>query len=369
MLDVFLVSYEFPPMIGGEGVYTHMLAEALTRMGNRVTVLTGSADSEMKPSVEGFDLVRLSIPKTGLRLFSFNRVVKKKIDEVTREGVIDVLHVTNDVMYISMPKDVVDLPRVATVHHPWAAERRFFQKNRGLFNFLGYAWGKKIYYLEWLEKKISLESDRLIAVSNFTANSIMDEYKVPSERVKVIPNAVDVERFNPRVGGAGALEKLGVKKGSVVLYVGKLDYHKGVEYLIKGFVKVLDAHSDARLVLAGDGPMRRRLERLVKGLEIGGSVVFAGRVPDKELPGFYSASDVVVLPSLMEGFGIVVLHGETGLVTPPADPDSLSGAILRLLSDTGLSRRFGKAGRKRVVENFTPRRVADQTVDLYKKLL
>jgi glycosyltransferase involved in cell wall biosynthesis len=381
-------------MIGGEGIYTFTLADALSDLGHNVTVITsdiggGAAEYSNK---NNFDLKRLSLSRiVGPKLLSFHLKAKKKIKEIYNYQGIDIVHYTNDVMFLSHPIDDLNIPIISTVHHPWAAERKFFRKQTNFLGYLRYAWGKKIYYLEWLEKKICENSDRIMAVSNYTAKSIINEYQISSKKVAVVPNAVDTKRFNPNVDCREVRERLSLLSEPIVLYVGKLDYHKGVEYLIKGFASVVKDFPDAKLVIVGDGPTRKNTEYLLDTYKLRNSVIFIGRVSDEDLPKYYAASDLVVLPSLMEGFGIVLLeamacgkpcvatkvggteeavvNNETGLIVPPADQNSIYNAIRTLLLDKNLSKKFGKNGRKRVLKNFTPDRVAIQTVNLYKDML
>ncbi|MHA2326016.1 MAG: glycosyltransferase family 4 protein, partial [Promethearchaeota archaeon] len=227
--------------------------------------------------------------------------------------------------------------------------------------------------------------------SNYTANSIINEYQISSNKVKVVPNSVDTRRFNPNIKSHGIREKLSLLSEPIVLYVGKLDYHKGVEYLIEGFARLVKEFPDVKLVIVGDGPTRKNLEFLVDTQKIDNSVIFVGKVSDEDLAKYYAASELVILPSFMEGFGIVLLeamasgkpcvatkvggtedvvvNNETGLIIPPADPNSIYQAMQFMLLNPDLRKKFGKSGRKRAVENFTPEKIAKQTLEFYKKAL
>ncbi|MFH0816118.1 MAG: glycosyltransferase [Methanobacteriota archaeon] len=125
----------------------------------------------------------------------------------------------------------------------------------------------------------------------------------------VIPTGVDLERFNPRgTRRAEIRERLGMGVAPMVLHVGRVAREKNLDTIIAGFPSVLKRHPDAKLVVAGDGPAREGCERLVKANGMERSVVFAGFVPDEELPGYYSAADAFVIASKFETQGIVVME-------------------------------------------------------------
>ncbi len=200
----------------------------------------------------------------------------------------------------------------------------------------------------------------------------------------IVPCAVDIERFE-RVDATkveGVRDRFG---RPFVLFVGVFRYYKGLPYLIEAMKCV-----DARLVLVGQGPLESDLRALVAQFGLGEKVLFAGPVADEDLPSYYQAADVYVLPAsqrsealgmspmeamacgvpvvtteLGTGTSYVNLHGLTGLVVPPTDVVALAGAINRLLGDGELRRTMGEAGRQRVREVFAKEVVVDQMAELY----
>lgn len=178
--------------------------------------------------------------------------------------------------------------------------------------------------------------------------------------------------------------------GPRLLFVGRLRYYKGVEHLIRAAAGIPHVH----LLIVGDGPMRRPWEELTTALGASDRVHFLGEVPDADLPAYYHACDIFVLPASQrsEAFGTVLLeamacgkpvittelgtgtswvnrHGETGLVVPPADPDALKEAIRSLLADADARRRMGEAARWRVEESFTLERMAAGVERVYAEVL
>jgi glycosyltransferase involved in cell wall biosynthesis len=181
---------------------------------------------------------------------------------------------------------------------------------------------------------------------------------------------VDVNRFNKssakgQYSGEDARAILDFEKR--ILYVGKLIYYKGIEYLLMAFSRLKDMRTC--LIIVGDGEARGMLLRLADALGISKRVVFLGWIPDAALLSVYSLVDVVVLPSVSrrEAFGIVLLeamasgkpvvatsipgvcdvvdHGKTGYLVPPRDPIAMAKAIEHILKDAATAKRMGDEGR------------------------
>ncbi len=173
-----------------------------------------------------------------------------------------------------------------------------------------------------------------------------------------------------------------------LLFVGHLRYYKGVNYLIEAMPGI----PHARLTIVGSGPMERAWQELAQTIGVAERVTFAGEVSDAELPGYYAASDIFVLPASerSEAFGAVQLEAmaagkpvvctelgtgtsfvnvdeETGLVVPARDSDALARAINRLIDDPALRARMGAAGRVRVRDKFTLEKMVDQVMQVYTK--
>jgi len=392
-LNIDLVSYEFPPMNGGEGIYTYGLAKALSDLGHNVTVITTDLKGRIETSDrDDFNIVYISpIKKSGLKLFSFNIFLKKKIIDMYKNKDIDILHHTNDYYFLFVSKKDVDLPIIATVHHPYAEERRIIKDNSNTYNYLRYLMRRPIYFHERMEKITCKKADNIIAASNYTAQSIIKEYNIPSDKVRVIPNAVSIEKFNPKIDGFKIREKWNLSKDKIVLFVGRLDLNKGIKYLIEAFSKIIIDIPNARLMIVGDGPLKNDIKKIVSMHNMEKYIIFAGNVESKDLPKFYAASDIVVLPSLMEGFGIVlleamatgkpciatkaggtkdvILNGKTGFLVPPADSYALYHAMRTILINDDIAKKFGNAGLERVKKNFTWNKVVKQTLNTYKEIL
>jgi len=205
----------------------------------------------------------------------------------------------------------------------------------------------------------------------------------------VIPNAVDHHRFNPDVDPTPVREKLNFPPGDpIVLLVGRIVPHKGIEHFIEAAQYVPDAH----FLIAGDGSALPAMKRLATSFGVAHRTRFIGRVSEAGLPRVYAACDVFVLPSVsrLEAFGIVALeamatakpvvvadipgvrevidNGKDGLLADPVNPQDLAEKIRWLLADPAARRTMGERGREKVVSSFSIERVTDQIEALYRSV-
>jgi glycosyltransferase involved in cell wall biosynthesis len=209
----------------------------------------------------------------------------------------------------------------------------------------------------------------------------------------VIPLGIDVERFEDRAGESAA--RLRARWGlpadrPVAVFVGRLRYYKGLDYLLRALPLVPDVH----LLLVGGGPLWDRTRALAERLGVAGRVVFTGDVDEADLPACYKAGDLFVLPShtRAEAFGTSIVEamsaglpvisteiqtgtswvnqaGVTGLVVPPCDPDALAGAIRILVADPALRASMGRAGLARAREHFRASTMVDAVEAVYREVL
>jgi rhamnosyl/mannosyltransferase len=204
------------------------------------------------------------------------------------------------------------------------------------------------------------------------------------EKATVVPLSVDLDRYGPP--GSRSAAPPGDPDRPSLLFVGRLNYYKGVEYLLDAVASV-----PADLVVVGDGERRADLEARAARRGVADRVRFAGFVPEPRLHDLYDAADLFVLPSVepSEAFGVVQLEamaygtpvvntdlptgvpwvsrdGETGLTVPPRDADALADAIRRLLDDPDRRRAMGERARERVVERFDRGRMLDDVAAVYE---
>lgn len=223
----------------------------------------------------------------------------------------------------------------------------------------------------------------LVAISTWTGNLARAVYELLGRpdlaaRVQVVPLGTDPTQFRPGIDPREVRATHGLDGGPWLLTVARLEWHKGIDTVIRALPAIRAAHPGVRYAVAGVGPRRAELERLAGQAGVRHAVKFLGFVADEELPALYNAADLYVGASryhdlLAEGFGIslveasasgiavvggrsggvpdAVRDGETGLLVDPEDPAAVAAGIIRLLGDEPLRRRMGAAGR-RAVETY-----------------
>jgi D-inositol-3-phosphate glycosyltransferase len=250
------------------------------------------------------------------------------------------------------------------------------------------------------EHAVVREADLILAPTPAEAAHLFHLYGARPERIRIVPPGVDLERFRPRAGSE-ARRRLGLDGRRVILFVGRLQRLKGPDVAIRAFAEGRQRRPDlldeAVLVLIGGpsgpgdaGTEMGRLRRLAVRLGVGDRVRFVPPVPHEELPDFYAAADIVLMPSRSESFGLVALEaqacgvpviasavgglpyvvadGETGFLVPPGDHGAFAQGLVRLLGHPGLRARFSGAARRHA-RRYSWDRTANLVHSIYGELV
>jgi rhamnosyl/mannosyltransferase len=354
----------YPPVPGGMEAFVQTLSEGMARDWDVVVVAANDSRSTVEERLEDVRVVRAGAlgvaasvplcPTLPVRLWH------ERADCV-------VLHEPNPVagsaLFLHTPA-----PRLVVWHHsdlvrPWWAIPTYGRLQRALYR----------------RADCVIVSNPVLA----TRSSLVG----CARRVAVIPHGVDL----PRYTAIGATQRAVVARiraempGPRALFVGRFVYYKGLDVLIQSM-----SSWSGTLILVGDGPLGGELRRQVAALGLSSRVVFAGNVSNGELPAYYHASDVFVLPSVAESetYGLVQVEamasglpvvstnlptgvpwvnqdGLTGLVVPPRDPAALGQALTTLMQDASLRRTLGENGRRRAATVFS----RDDTVRTFRALI
>ncbi len=224
--------------------------------------------------------------------------------------------------------------------------------------------------VEALFEKIHVRrADLVLATSAYSASRIVAHYAVPPDRVRVVPEAIELDRWRRAIQSAQAIPR----DAPSILCVAHLYRRKDVATLLAAMTRL---DSKAALRVAGGGPQLDRLRILAERLGLAQRVEFLGHVPFTRLAAEYRRADIFCLPSRQEGFGIVFLEamaagvpiiatraaavpeviadGECGILVPPGDESALAAALERLLRDPAERGRLSEAGRRRVERYDAP---------------
>ncbi len=222
---------------------------------------------------------------------------------------------------------------------------------------------------------------RIICVSEIAKDHLMKTWNAPADKLVVLPNAVDVERFKPDPElGAQTRASLSLTTHPLLVFVGSFYQWHDVVALLKAFALVSKTHSEARLLLVGDGAERERMMRISVDLGLEGAAQFTGFVTHAEVVRYVNAADIAVVPvpsmkqemwlspmklfeymasgkatvaSAMGQIKDVIRDGENGLLVPAGDEAALAGALERLIVDVALRVRLGRQAREDAVKDHS----------------
>jgi glycosyltransferase involved in cell wall biosynthesis len=223
--------------------------------------------------------------------------------------------------------------------------------------------------------------DYWVAPSRFTAEQFIKLFKISKEKIRVIPEGVDLEKFNRSVDTSDINEKLGNERK--ILFVGNLHPNKGVHFLIKSFALVKSRINDVKLVIVGDGHLKHYLINLTKRLNLEKDVIFAGFVNDEDLPKYYASCDIFASASVLEGFELIFLEAmalgkpivafnlasipevveNAGILVNEINHEKFADAIIELLSDEKLYQEKSENALKRA-KLFSWEKIAEQFIKI-----
>ncbi|HIQ39443.1 MAG TPA: glycosyltransferase family 1 protein [Methanothermococcus okinawensis] len=386
-MRVAIVTWEYPPiMVGGLSVHCKGLAEALVKIGHSVDVITVGYDLPEYENINGVNVHRVRPVKHRHFLtwaLLMGSALEKKLGLLGIDN-YDVIHCHDWMTYTvgSSVKHLLNKPYIQSIH----------STERGRCGGIHSEDSKVINELEWWS---TYESHAIITVSHSIKEEICSLFQVPWDKVNVIYNGIDPEEFDIYMDEREKEKfkmSIGIKPDEkVILFVGRLVYQKGVEYLIRAVPKILEKYPNSKVVIAGSGDMRGYLESLAFQLGCRDRIIFLGFVNGDMLKKLYKSADVTVIPSVYEPFGIVALesmaagtpvvasgvgglkeiiqHEYNGITVYPQDPNSIAWGIDRVLSDEGLREWIVKNAKRDVYSKYSWEAVAKSTVDIYNKVM
>jgi glycogen synthase len=400
-MRIMFMTNEFPPHIyGGAGVHVEYLSREIAKLEPvEVRSFQDQSIVDGQLTVRGTKVDGNQFRGCPAPLISPLRALATCLAFNGQGIAADIVHCHTWYAHFGgiLAKLLYGLPLVITVHsleplRPWKRE----QIGRG-------------YELSsWVEKTALEMADAVVAVSRSTRDDILRLFAIDEAKTHVIPNGIDTDEYKP-VDRPEIPARFGIDGSRpYVLFVGRMTRQKGMLYLLKAI-----DHIDPRMqvvLCAGESDtpeLQAELEAMVQDLKLRRSgLVWIPEMLDRQTTiALYSHARVFCCPSIYEPFGIinleamacgtpvvgsgvggipeVVVDGETGYIVDaklsdapphdPSDPEGFAGglaeSINRLAADPALAERMGQAGRRRVVDVFSWRSIARQTLDLYKTLV
>ncbi|MFL2940887.1 MAG: glycosyltransferase family 4 protein [Candidatus Poseidoniales archaeon] len=371
-MHILQVTPYFFPHFGGVESHVLGLSENLIKMGHDVEVVT-SRYSRM-PETETLNGIRITRLPQWINMY--NTPIVTSIRQFVRRTHADIIHVHSPPPFTERfaAKGAKEAGKPFVVTHHCDLELKGIFGNTAV-NF----------YQNFLGKYPLEEADRVISTTESYATTSRTLWDTD---VTVIPNAVDIKRFNLENKGELIRDKYSIGNDPLALFVGRLVPHKGIGILIRS----LSYTRKGKLLIVGDGPYKKWLIDLVKKLDLNERVVFVGPVDDYWLPSYYSATDVVILPSTsrLEAFGIVGLEGmasgkplilsdipgvrdviseKEGYIVEPLDPNAIAEALEKIWGAPEMAREMGKRGRERVEALFSWEKVSKDVEEVFNEIL
>lgn len=368
-MKIALITEWFNTYEGGVAGHVKNLAAILKKNKIDVSVVTNKMKEKNDLKVQIYEIEGVKDPVFKLNL---SPKITKKMRGILEKN-FDVVHCHHAFARLPLTgihvANRINIPSVLTTH------------TVSLFPDSEYLWRPLSYGYPRYRLQIS-KVKKIIAVSESAKTFI--EYFADENKIRVIPNGVDVNRFSPENKTENRNEK------SIILYMGRLVPKKGIHILIRAMKNVLKKYPDALLLIGGKGKMKTFLNSYANTLGLKDNVRFLGYVPDNMLPSLYASSDVFVLPSITaESFGITLLEamatgtpvigssvggipeviGDCGLIIEPGNPKKLSDAVITLLDDENLREKLGRKGRKMVEEKYSWDIVGKNIINVYKEVM
>ena len=405
---------------GGQGVYTSQVTRELARLGHEVHLVVGPPWPDADPAVTVHRVPSYSVYRlleTG-RMWFYGRPARSFFHplnayelatsrfgqfsvmsafswraymawrELQRQHRFDIVHDVQSLGYGSLMMHASGMPVVANIHHPLSIDRMNQVRQAGT---VGLKMRKAMFYPFFMQEVVARRMDRIITGSYNSRASVQQAFALRDGQITTIHDGVDTRVFKP-------LEL--PRRPNGLLYVGNSDdRNKGARYLIEAAALLRDRGIDFHLTFV-DRPGAETAPRMVAELGLGGRVTFVnheralrglGRLSDAELARVYNEAQVMVSPSLYEGFGLpaaeamacgtpvvattagafpeVIAAGETGVLVPPGDAVALADAVATMLANPGRRIAMGGAGVERINERFSWRVCAQRTAALYEDVL
>jgi glycosyltransferase involved in cell wall biosynthesis len=283
---------------------------------------------------------------------------------------------------------------VSTVHSTWKGEAEaikgepYSRLNSNEKFMVSFNWFLRIFEERMLER-----SNKIIAVSDFTRRELLQYYKVKEDKIRVIHNGVDINKFQPG-GKRKTKEELGFNPDDIaILSVGRLYARKGLFTLIESMPAVVRSFPRAKFIISGKGQSGelKKLVRHAARLGVKDNIIFTGYFPDRKLPKLYQAADVfafstfyenlpfAVLEALSSGLPVVTTNvggipemiesGRNGFLVQPFNSRELSDRILYFLEHPSAASEMSFLARKTILERFDWRLIVKKVLKVYDEAL
>ncbi|MFB3894709.1 MAG: glycosyltransferase family 4 protein [bacterium] len=359
--------------IGGSPKHTLLLCQELDKLGCATLIISppaGSFESEIKQSGISWEPVNLNS--------AFRSSLYPELLQIINQHQINLIH-THELKadYIGMRiAKKTGLPLITTIHN---------MINKGPLP----VWKKMIYIR--LSRYLAQRQHKIIVVSEAVRQNTIHALHIPAGKIITVRNGTKIYPLNPNLNITSIRQQLGLNpQAPVIACISRLiPVQKGHRYLLLAAQQVIKQKPEAQFLIVGDGTIRNALVELATQLKIQSNIHFTGW--QSNIQDILASIDICAVPSLwdplprivleamvagkpvvasnIDGIPEAVVDGETGILVPPADENSLAKAIVELLEHLEKAEQMGEAGRNRAIAEFSSERHAQEVLKVYQEIL
>ena len=404
-MKIGLLSYRSHPYSGGQGIYVKHLSKALSRLGNDVSVISGPPYPDLDDAVQLIKIPSLELFASEDRLrefklkyllnpldfyewitvmtggfpepYTFGKRVLKYLESSSPD--FDVL-LDNQSLCSSLLQIQKLYPLAVTIHHPITKDHKLEMESAK-------NWKEKLSSIRWhnflpMQKRVAPKLNQIICVSGPSKQDIVNEFQVEQNKIEIILNGIDVEKFVPN-------EK-GVNEGYRLITTASADIPlKGLKYLIKALPGIIENFPATSLDVIGKSPTDSKIRQLIGELGLEEKIQFHSGISAEEIVNLYHVSTVAVIPSLYEGFGfgageamscgvpLISTHSgglrdvveDCALKIQPESVRDIQEAVIQLFQNPTQRRELSEKGRKRIEEHFDWKIAAQSYLEVFNKVI
>ena len=387
-MKIGLLSYRSHPYSGGQGIYIKHLSKALSDLGHEVSVLSGPPYPELHDSVQLIQIPSLGMFETEdrMKLFSLKLLFRpldlyewitvmtggfpepytygKRVYKYLKNNKKDFdIILDNQSLCASLLKIQDLLPLAVTIHHPITKDHKLEMQNAS-------NWKERLSSMRWhnflpMQKRVAPKLNKIICVSAPSKEDIVKEFLVEDNKIEVILNGIDINRFVPSPSDS-------VKANRIITTASADIPLKGLKYLIQALPEILKSFPKTTLTVIGKAPSNSEVSKLISNLDLKEIISFKSGISENEIVDLYHASEIAVIPSLYEGFGfgageamacgvpLISTHsgglkevvGDCAIKILPSSADEIEKAVINLFNNQEKRKELSAKGRQRMETKF-----------------
>lgn len=403
-LKICLLGYRSHPYSGGQGIYIKYMSKALVEAGHEVDVISGQPYPQLDPRVSLIKMPGLNLFENGLQslrprhLTSLTNVIewtgkltgafsephcfgRRALKHLQKSGRhYDIIHDNQCLSWGMLKLQQRGFPLVTTIHHPITSDLKIALKAAN-------NWRERVLIWRWhsflgMQKQVAQSLNNVVTVSERSREDIAAAFGMQPAAISLVYNGIDTDEFQPRAD----IERVPFRIMATASADAPL---KGVAYLLQAVASLAEQFPELSLLMVGKPKPGGDTERLIETLGIADRITFVSGISTEQLVAYYAEAEVVVVPSVYEGFGLPAgeamacgvpvvstvggalpeVVGDAGLQVPIRDSEAIADSVAQLFNDPQQRQQLAVAGRNRIESLFCWQRVARQMTGYYEQVL